>query len=184
MRQTRTWPSSELFVAHASMLLPTQAVVAPYGPAYLSSAGGPFTIHPWPPMTKIAISVLLPHPRFLACAGHRGRATQQHRHAHAAATSPPSGGMSLLAVPHHASQGTSMLELDRPTDKISLSQYSALTLTGAIFSRYGLVVTPVNYPLTSVNVSIAPPQDRSPPASMPLPSQRLTRPSITCAMTG
>ena len=42
--------------------------------------------------------------------------------------------------------------LDRPTDKISLSQYSALTLTGAIFSRYGLVVTPVNYPLTSVNV--------------------------------
>ena len=31
-------------------------------------------------------------------------------------------------------------------------QYSALTLTGAIFSRYGLVVTPINYPLTSVNV--------------------------------
>ena len=31
-------------------------------------------------------------------------------------------------------------------------QYGALTLTGAIFSRYGLVVTPINYPLTSVNV--------------------------------
>ena len=31
-------------------------------------------------------------------------------------------------------------------------RYSALTLTGAIFSRYGLVVTPINYPLTSVNV--------------------------------
>ena len=45
-----------------------------------------------------------------------------------------------------------MLELDRPTDKISLSQYSALTLTGAIFSQYGLVVSPINYPLTSVNV--------------------------------
>ena len=81
-----------------------KAVVAPIGPAYLSSAGGPFTIHPWPPMTKLAIS------------------------------------------------GTSMLELDRPTDKISLSQYSALTLTGAIFSRYGLVVTPINYPLTMVNI--------------------------------
>jgi hypothetical protein len=81
-----------------------QAIVAPIGPAYLSSPGGPFTIHPWPPMTKLAIS------------------------------------------------GTSMLELDRPTDKISLSQYAALTLTGAIFSRYGLVVTPINYPLTSVNV--------------------------------
>jgi hypothetical protein len=81
-----------------------KAVVAPMGPAYLSSAGGPFTIHPWPPVTKLMIS------------------------------------------------GASMLELDRPTDKISLSQYSALTLTGAIFSRYGLVVTPINYPLTSVNV--------------------------------
>jgi len=81
-----------------------KAIVAPIGPAYLSSAGGPFTIHPWPPMTKLMIS------------------------------------------------GASMLELDRPTDKISLSQYSALTLTGMIFSRYGLVVTPINYPLTTVNV--------------------------------
>ena len=43
-------------------------------------------------------------------------------------------------------------QLDRPTDKISLTQYAALTLTGAIFSRYGLVVTPINYPLTSVNI--------------------------------
>jgi len=81
-----------------------QKVVAPYGPAYLSSAGGPFTIHPWPPVTKILIS------------------------------------------------GTSMIEYDKPTEKISLSQYSALTLTGAIFSQYGLVVSPINYPLTSVNI--------------------------------
>lgn len=81
-----------------------QALVAPYGPAYLSSAGGPFTIHPWPPVTKIAIS------------------------------------------------GTSMLEYDKPVEKVSFSQYSALTLTGAIFSGYGLAVTPINYPLTGVNV--------------------------------
>lgn len=81
-----------------------KAVVAPIGPAYLSSPGGPFTIHPWPPVTKLGIS------------------------------------------------GVNMLELNRPTDKISLSQMSALTLTGAIFSRYGLVVTPINYPLTAVNV--------------------------------
>lgn len=33
-----------------------KAIVAPIGPAYLSSPGGPFTIHPWPPMTKLAIS--------------------------------------------------------------------------------------------------------------------------------
>eukprot|EP00325_Prymnesiales_sp_UTEX-LB-985_P002178 CAMPEP_0174706188 /NCGR_PEP_ID=MMETSP1094-20130205/9126_1 /TAXON_ID=156173 /ORGANISM="Chrysochromulina brevifilum, Strain UTEX LB 985" /LENGTH=273 /DNA_ID=CAMNT_0015904427 /DNA_START=25 /DNA_END=846 /DNA_ORIENTATION=- len=89
------------FALNASKI---QAVVAPIGPAYLSSPAGPFTIHPWPPMTKLLIS------------------------------------------------GSSMLEFDRPTDKISLSQYAALTLTGAIFSRYGLVVTPVNYPLASVNV--------------------------------
>lgn len=81
-----------------------QALVAPYGPAYLSSPGGPFTIHPWPPATKLLIS------------------------------------------------GTSLMELDRPTDKISMSQYSALTVTGAIFSGYGLVVSPINYPLTAVNV--------------------------------
>ena len=81
-----------------------KAVVAPYGPAYLASAGGPFTIHPWPPVTKLLIS------------------------------------------------GTSMMELDRPTEKISFSQYAALTLTGAIFTKYGMAVTPINYPLSSVNV--------------------------------
>lgn len=81
-----------------------QALVAPYGPAYLSSLAGPFTIHPWPPATKLVIS------------------------------------------------GTSLMELDRPVEKISLPQYSALTLTGAIFSVYGLCVMPVNYPLFAVNV--------------------------------
>ena len=34
---------------------PTQAIVAPFGPAYLTSPGGPFTIHQWPPMTKLLI---------------------------------------------------------------------------------------------------------------------------------
>ena len=43
-------------------------------------------------------------------------------------------------------------DADRPTDKISLTQYSALTLTGFIFSFYGLFVTPINYPLTAVNI--------------------------------
>ena len=38
-----------------------------------------------------------------------------------------------------------------PTDKISVSQYSAHG-GGALFSRYGLVVTPINYPLTCVNI--------------------------------
>ena len=43
--------------------------------------------------------------------------------------------------------GASFLELDRPTEKISLAQYSALTLTGFFFSRYALLVSPINYTL-------------------------------------
>ena len=43
--------------------------------------------------------------------------------------------------------GASFLELDRPTEKISLAQYSALTLTGFFFSRYALLVQPINYTL-------------------------------------
>ena len=50
--------------------------------------------------------------------------------------------------------GASFLELDRPTDKISLTQYSALTATGFFFSRYALLVTPINYVLCSVNIAL------------------------------
>lgn len=47
---------------------------------------------------------------------------------------------------------TSLLEFDRPTDKISIAQYSALTVTAAIFSVYGLLVIPINYFLSGVNL--------------------------------
>mmetsp|Transcript_21235 Transcript_21235/g.51308 ORF Transcript_21235/g.51308 Transcript_21235/m.51308 type:complete len:322 (-) Transcript_21235:357-1322(-) len=50
--------------------------------------------------------------------------------------------------------GASFLELDRPTEKISLAQYSALTLTGLFFSRYALLVAPINYTLCSVNIAL------------------------------
>mmetsp|Transcript_21042 Transcript_21042/g.29701 ORF Transcript_21042/g.29701 Transcript_21042/m.29701 type:complete len:274 (+) Transcript_21042:210-1031(+) len=50
--------------------------------------------------------------------------------------------------------GASFLDLNRPTDKISLAQYTALTLTGFFFSRYSLLVVPVNYTLCSVNVAL------------------------------
>jgi len=82
---------------------PSLKAMMPEG-SYLASAGGPFTIHPWPPVTKLFLSA------------------------------------------------ASLTDLFRPTDKISLTQYAALTLTGAIFSQYGLVVTPINYPLTCVNI--------------------------------
>ena len=50
--------------------------------------------------------------------------------------------------------GASFLEFDRPTEKISIAQYTALTATGLFFSRYSLLVTPINYNLCSVNVAL------------------------------
>jgi Mitochondrial pyruvate carriers len=50
--------------------------------------------------------------------------------------------------------GASFLDLHRPTDQISLAQYTALTFTGFFFSRYSLLVTPINYMLCSVNVAL------------------------------
>lgn len=50
--------------------------------------------------------------------------------------------------------GASFLDLKRPTDKVSLPQYTALTLTGAFFSRYALLVQPINYVLCSVNIAL------------------------------
>jgi len=50
--------------------------------------------------------------------------------------------------------GASFLDLDRPTDKVSITQYTALTATGLFFSRYAMLVTPINYMLCSVNVAL------------------------------
>lgn len=50
--------------------------------------------------------------------------------------------------------GASFLDLNRPTEKISLPQYTALTATGLFFSRYSLLVTPINYTLCSVNIAL------------------------------
>lgn len=50
--------------------------------------------------------------------------------------------------------GASFMDLNRPTEKISIAQYSALTLTGFFFSRYALLVTPINYTLCSVNIAL------------------------------
>jgi len=44
-----------------------------------------------------------------------------------------------------------LMDINRPTDKISLSMTSALTLTGVIFCRWSFVITPVNYSLFFVN---------------------------------
>ena len=45
-----------------------------------------------------------------------------------------------------------LVDLNKPTDKMSMAQQSALTLTGFIWSRYSVVITPVNYNLCIVNL--------------------------------
>jgi mitochondrial pyruvate carrier 2 len=50
--------------------------------------------------------------------------------------------------------GASFFDLNRPTEKISLAQYTALTLTGFFFMRYSLLVNPVNYMLCGVNLAL------------------------------
>jgi len=42
-------------------------------------------------------------------------------------------------------------DLNRPAEKLSLSQNLALTATGFIWVRYSFVITPVNYSLAAVN---------------------------------
>lgn len=42
-------------------------------------------------------------------------------------------------------------DIKRPADTISLSQTASLMITGAIWSRYSLIITPKNYNLFSVN---------------------------------
>jgi len=42
-------------------------------------------------------------------------------------------------------------DLQRPADKLSVSQNVALAATGFIWVRYSLVITPVNYSLAAVN---------------------------------
>jgi len=48
-----------------------------------------------------------------------------------------------------------LADLNRPTDRISLSQQTALTATGMIWSRYSMVINPVNYNLLIVNLALA-----------------------------
>jgi len=50
--------------------------------------------------------------------------------------------------------GASFMDLNRPTELVSLTQYSALTATGLFFSRYAMLVSPVNYMLCSVNIAL------------------------------
>lgn len=45
-------------------------------------------------------------------------------------------------------------DLSRPAEKLSVAQTASLAATGLIWSRYALVITPVNYNLMSVNIFV------------------------------
>ncbi|KAF9241647.1 mitochondrial pyruvate carrier [Melanogaster broomeanus] len=47
--------------------------------------------------------------------------------------------------------GAGVKDLNRPADKLSISQNVALAATGFIWVRYSFVITPVNYSLAAVN---------------------------------
>lgn len=44
-----------------------------------------------------------------------------------------------------------LVDLKKPTDKMSMSNQLALTITGVIWTRYSFVITPINYNLAAVN---------------------------------
>ncbi|KAL2713690.1 mitochondrial pyruvate carrier 2-like [Vespula squamosa] len=46
-------------------------------------------------------------------------------------------------------------DLQRPADKISIGQSSSLAVTGIIWTRYSLAITPKNWSLFSVNFFVA-----------------------------
>ena len=50
---------------------------------------------------------------------------------------------------------SNILDVNRPVDKVSTKQQLALCATGLIWTRYSLVITPVNYSLCAVNAVLA-----------------------------
>ncbi|GBG31281.1 Mitochondrial pyruvate carrier-like protein [Hondaea fermentalgiana] len=50
---------------------------------------------------------------------------------------------------------SNIVDFDRPVENISTTQQLALTATGFIWSRYSMVINPVNYNLFAVNCSLA-----------------------------
>ena len=50
---------------------------------------------------------------------------------------------------------SNILDYDRPVEKMSTLQQTALCATGFIWSRYAMVITPKNWNLFTVNVTLA-----------------------------
>lgn len=50
---------------------------------------------------------------------------------------------------------SNILDYDRPVEQVSLFQQIALTATGFVWTRYALVISPINYNLCAVNAVLA-----------------------------
>jgi hypothetical protein len=50
---------------------------------------------------------------------------------------------------------SNLMDYNRPVDKVSTIQQTALCATGFIWSRYSFVINPVNYNLFAVNIALA-----------------------------
>ena len=50
---------------------------------------------------------------------------------------------------------SNILDLDRPVEMVSTMQQVALCATGFIWCRYSMVISPVNYNLFFVNITLA-----------------------------
>ncbi|KAI8819783.1 mitochondrial pyruvate carrier [Chytriomyces cf. hyalinus JEL632] len=50
--------------------------------------------------------------------------------------------------------GAGLKDINRPAEKLSLSQSMTLATTGLIWARYSTVIVPVNYNLMSVNLFV------------------------------
>lgn len=47
-----------------------------------------------------------------------------------------------------------LLDMDRPVENISLAQTLSLTATGIVWSRWSMVINPINYNLMTVNLCL------------------------------
>lgn len=151
----------------AGPTLQSMLVAANLGPisTFAGAAAGPFTVHFWAPMSKWGISgasfldlnrptdkVSLPQVRKHTTADVAWLPVRTL----ATATSPPPLKPSSIST-IVACSSASKTPLEPRTSSFHLcffGKYTALTLTGAFFSRYALLVTPINYTLCSVNIAL------------------------------
>ena len=169
-----------VIIATYALMAPKLKAMVPEG-SYLASAARPFTIHPWPPVTKLFLSAAsltdlhrptdkisltqyaaltltgqgCPQTPAAPC-GSSTRSPLPTPGPRPALASPP---LSTLHAACPAAPSSRTLPcspwLSHPAVQLPNSRVTSPTdrpHAGFIFTFYGPYVTPINYPLTSVNV--------------------------------